>query len=684
MKRSLFLLLTVALFAACTKDVDENLAPDAAHLAAYSKIVGDATPDAIKGAAVVRVSEEVADRIEASETRAGGTRSGIESLDLRLDEIGVNNFHRVFPVDKRFEADHRAAGLHLWYYVTFDRSNDLMAAARTLSLDESIEAVTFDRELKHFGRDNQLIPFSEAAPASETVMPYNDPLLPRQWHYNNDATVPQEALVGADVNAFNAWKIFSADESAREIVVAVLDDPIQTTHPDLQANMWTNPDPEEVALGLVHGANFVVSPETDNNDIHDMSKHIGPLNWELTKVFYNGQDRGYSYLDHGSHTAGTIAAVNNNGIGVAGVAGGKSGQGGNVKLMSCQIFRPIEQSYESQSTMTTTARAFVWAADRGAAISSNSWGYEGTRMTETEFSQMLICTAIDYFIDYNKSDLFGGKGLVIFAAGNSGDINKGVMVWPAAYSRVLAVASIGPNYKPAYYSDYGTWVDISAPGGDPYASSKDTSYDSLGGYGDGCVLSCIIDPKTANTKVQTDRVDAYAWMCGTSMACPHVTGVASLGLAYATKIGKSFSLEEFKSLLLTSTYSLKPYLPSAYGVADMGAGAIDALKFLCNIAGYPVLTVVADGELNQVDLSRIMGGLSTRTLEVEVPQDTKSRLGITSNIALAPAGLWNLQCSNAGAGLITVSTQSDVGGTPVSQTVLLVAKATESSNGGWL
>lgn len=690
MKRSLFLLLTVALFAACTKDFNENSVADAETQAAYAKI-SVPMPTAIPGMVVLRVDEAAADRIESGVTRSGGTRSGIESLDMRLDEVGVENFHRVFPVDDRFEADHRAAGLHLWYYVTFDQKSDLMAVARVLSLDENIESLSFNHTQKHFGRDAQMIPLSQGT-RGETEMPYNDPLLPLQWHYNNDASVSKIAKVGADVNAFEAWKVFSADENAPEIIVAVVDEPVQATHPDLQDNMWVNPDPAEVARGLVHGANFAAVQQPSNEDWYDPTNtdFVAPLNWELTKVFKNGQSQGYAYMDHGSHVAGTIAAVNNNGIGVGGVAGGKSGKGGNVKIMSCQIYRPIEQSHETESTDICTARALVWAADRGAAIANNSWGYEGATLDEDYFKKMAVCAGIDYFIDFNKSTVFGGKGLLFFSAGNSGDVNKGKKTcWPGAYSRVLGVSAIGPDYTPAYYSDYGPWVDLSAPGGDPYKSNDYTSaapYNSLGSYGDGCVLSTIIDPKTANTKNQpkTPRTDAYAWSCGTSMSCPHAVGVAALGAAYAASINKTFTLEEYKSMLLTSTISLKPYLSAAYGAADMGAGAIDALKLLCNIAGYPAVTVLADGELNEVSLKNVMGGVAVRTCMVKVSAEATTRLGITSSIEKAPQGVWRVSCTNPGVALVTVSTQDPVGGTVIAQPVLLVAKSAVTSNGGWL
>lgn len=688
MKRTLLLLLSVALFAACTKDVDENLTPNAEELAAYTKIVGHASTDAVQGMAVIRVSEAVADRIESAVTRSGGTRSGIESLDNRLDEIGVERFMRVFPVDERFEADHRAAGLHLWYYVTFDEKNDLMASARTLSLDENIESVGFDRKLKRMG-EPVMLPLSEVATRA-AEMPYDDPLLEHQWHYNNDGTGPAKAVAGADVNAFNAWEIFDAAGSNPEIVVAVVDEPVQATHPDLAANMWVNPNADEVAKGLTHGANFVVIPKNDADwyDPTDTSdEYVLPLVWELTQVYNaSGSMVGYTYMDHGTHVAGTVAAVNNNGVGVCGVAGGNSADGGCVKIMSCQIYRPISASYEAESSEVCTARALVWAADRGAVVANNSWGYEGATMTEDQFKKQILCSGIDYFIDYNKSDVLGGKGLLIFSAGNSGDVNRGKECWPAAYSRVVSVSAFGPDYTPAFYSDYGKWTSISAPGGDPYSSAStgsDVPYNSLGKYGNGCVLSTIIDPATANTKIETSRTDAYAWMCGTSMSSPHVTGVAALGLAYARKLGVNYTLDEYKSLLLASTFSLSPYMSSPYVATDMGAGGIDALQLLCNIGGYPVLTVTADGEMHSIEVGKLLGGAGTRTCAVD-SSGAKTRLGITTNISVAPAGRWTMACTNPGAALITISTQDPVGGVAVSRKVMLVAKAATTSNGAWL
>ncbi len=195
---------------------------------------------------------------------------------------------------------------------------------------------------------------------------------------------------------------------------------------------------------------------------------------------------------HGTHVAGTIAAVNNNGIGVSGIAGG-SGNDDGVKIMSLQILggAPIEQSY-------------IYAANNGAVISQNSWGY-----TTPGFVDQSVLDAIDYFIDeagaYPGSPMKGG--IVIFASGNSNTLTA---YYPAYYERVMAVSALGPDWKKASYSNYGDWVEISAPGGDQATGPKNG------------VLSTIPDSQ-------------YGYIQGTSMACPHVSGIAALALANRTR-----------------------------------------------------------------------------------------------------------------------------------------------------
>ena len=251
------------------------------------------------------------------------------------------------------------------------------------------------------------------------------------------------------------------------------------------------------------------------------------------------------------NVAGTIAAVNNNGIGVSGVAGG-NGSSNGVKIMSMQILggAEIENSY-------------VYAANNGAVISQNSWGY-----TSPGYFDQSILDAIDYFIeeagDYAGSPMKGG--IVIFAAGNS---NADAEWYPGYYAKTFSVSSIGPEGKRASYSNYGAWVEVSAPGGD-----QDV-YGSKGG-----VLSTIPN-------------NQYAYMQGTSMACPHVSGIAALVLANRTK---QLTSQELWNKLYTGVTDVAEANPDFIGM--LGSGSIDAALAIQNdlgIAPQPVTTLTVTG-----------------------------------------------------------------------------------------
>ncbi|MGI6074561.1 MAG: S8 family serine peptidase [Fermentimonas sp.] len=498
----------------------------------------DEIPLSYPGQIIVKVSEEAADNMDISELGEVSLRSVGGEMGGALRSISTHKVERLFPPAGKYEARTRKAGLHRWYKVEFDENIGLKDAVEIMKNIETVDYV-------------ETVPVVEMLSTAPTyrdiLLPFNDEFLEEQWHYNNTGN-KNGYVMGADINLFKAWEI---ETGKPNVIVCVVDGGVDYTHPDLAQNMWVNEAELNGAPGVDNDNNGYV------NDVHG---------WCFVT---NTSDIVPDADTHGTHVAGTIAAVNNNGIGVSGVAGGNGSPDSGVRIMSAAIFRGTQGGGNAPA-------AIKYGADNGAVICQNSWGYTYTAGQYYGGLSPALKDAIDYFVKYAGCDENGNQrpdspmkgGVVLFSAGND---NVDVEMVPASYEPVIAVASVGPDFGKALYSCYGSWVDIAAPGGDQ------TRFGTI----DGGVLSTLsakfLDPRVIQSGYAKPSGN-YGYYQGTSMACPHVSGVAAL---IASKFGgPGFTNEDLKARLFAGVAPVDIDKYNPYYKGQLGVGLVDAYTAL--------------------------------------------------------------------------------------------------------
>jgi len=420
---------------------------------------------------------------------------GTNSLDALNSKFGVKKIERVikgksrtdfFPTiasrSKVTDAVKYRAELEQWVKLTASDATDLEAMIVAYSQDPNVE----------FAQPNH-IPVLYSVP--------NDPLYPIQWPLHNTGQeypgsiysqetgeyqrVTNTGTPDSDIDAEEAWDISQGEG----VIVAVIDTGVDYNHPDLADNIWINPCED------ING-NGIVDPE-DFNDVDDACPNEQPNGFIddirgydfAESADLNGDGDYTDPLDakdpdpmdihgHGTHVAGTIAAVAND-IGISGVVP-------LGKIMPVKIFG------KKVSSMSVS-NAIAYAVDNGASVLSNSWGYR------FGIEDKLTADAILYAVSKDA--------VVVFAAGND---DTDIKHFPGAQLEVVGVAATDSNDKRAGFSNYGSWVDISAPGVDILSLR---GKDFIMHQGDGSAQ--IVD-------------DKYYIASGTSMAAPHVAGVMAL------------------------------------------------------------------------------------------------------------------------------------------------------------
>ncbi len=352
--------------------------------------------------------------------------------------------------------------------------------------------------------------------AASDTVPTDDPRFAEQWPYRN--TGQSGGTLAADIRLTTAWSVTRGDA---RVIVAIIDGGIDPEHEDLREARWVNQAEQNGRPNVDDDGNGYV------DDVHG---------------YGFGDRRGrIAPSRHGTHVAGVIGAVSHNGVGVAGVAGG-SGSADGVRLMSCAVFGAGSQG--------GFAEAFVYAADHGAVIAQNSWGGGD--------QSVLLEDAIRYFTEragldnsdarFDQNQQVGpmAGGLVVFAAGNDKTDNAR-QAYPASLPNVLSVASTDHDDRRSDFSNYGPWVDLAAPGTDVLSTYPGNDYQTLS---------------------------------GTSMAAPHVSGVAALLVGHYQQPG--LSPDHLRTLLLEGTDPVDDRY-----AGQLGRGRLNAYRALTQDQAEP-------------------------------------------------------------------------------------------------
>lgn len=469
-----------------------------------------------RGVIRVKLQPEVALKVgSAPRMQAHGVvTTGVTPLDRAARDVKAISIKPMLPYAAKFARQRAKYGLDRWYVVSFDESVSPDEARKIFAATAGVEKseTVMPMSLKEGNGNFRKLDRSKVAKAS-AQMPFNDPFLPNQWHYQNFGTIPY-SVEGADINLFEAWKSVTG---SKDVLVAIIDGGVDYTHEDLAPNMYVNTAELNGKEGVDDDGNGYV------DDIYG---------WN----FCTNEPKIYPH-SHGTHVAGTVAAVNNNGIGVAGVAGGDGSNGSGVKMISCQVFDTRSGTGEGDF-----AAALVYAAEKGATIAQCSWGWP-----TAGYYEQAVLDAIDYFTAEAGSKNMTG-GLCIFAAGNEGKTGD---FYPAAYEKVIGVTAMTSELTPASYSCNGPWADIVAPGG-------------------------LMDYGEAQGVLSTLPNNEYGYNEGTSMATPHVAGVAALVLS---KYGSpTFVNETLRTQLLTSVNDFYGYGNNSSVAGNFGTGYLDAAK----------------------------------------------------------------------------------------------------------
>lgn len=427
--------------------------------------------------------------------------TGIPSIETLITNFEVTRIHKQFG-GSRSPAKKSKVDLSTFYAVRFPPKFDPQEVAAEFSLDPNVEYA-------------QVIGIHEVYPTTP-----NDTSFSTQWALNN--TGQTGGTVDADVDAPEAWDLCQGSSS---VILAIVDTGVDWQHPDLggsgpdyvNGNIWINQAEYSGSTGV----------DDDGNGYID---DIRGWDWVDGETSYYGDDvdtpdnNPMDFNGHGTHCAGIASAITNNSTGVAGLAWGS-------KVMALRV--GWSDRYLGQEVgyvrMDFAAQAIIYATDNGATAINCSWGSSNSGGLKD---------AVDYAL--------ANGVLVVVAAGND---NSSTPDYLGSRGDCIDVAATDDEDIRASFSNYGTWVDVSAPG----VSIYNTYYN------------------------HTSSSHTYVSLSGTSMAAPHVVGLIGLIKAYEP----SLSATEIETAITGSTDNIDGKNPG-YG-GELGTGRINAYSALSSI-----------------------------------------------------------------------------------------------------
>ena len=439
---------------------------------AETAAVGNASPDApfVPGEVIVRYKTTTSDFAAAS----------IESV--QLDSLGAE-----------VTDDFSAEGLKGMQMIDVNDNVSVQQAISELEKSSYVEYAEPNYIISLSLPANPEPPGPEPVSALSVSGAPNDARFSEQWSLLNTGQTGGKA--GSDINMVSAYGLSTGSSG---VVVAIIDTGVDYTHPDLANNIWTNPG------------------EIPNNGIDDDGNgYIDDIHgWD----FINNDNDPMDDNGHGTHCAGVVGAVGNNGVGISGI-------NQNVKIMPLKFM-----GKDGNGDIAAALNAIAYARKMGANVISCSWG--GTAKSQA-LGDAVTAT--------NK--------LIVCAAGNSGTNNDVIQHYPSGFdsAQILSVAASDASDGIPSYSNYGpASVDVAAPG-DWILSTYPTAL----GY-------------------------QYIKMKGTSMAAPHVSGLAALLLS----VKPGLSVPELKQLIMDKSDKVP-----AFSGKIVSGGRIDAYQSLSAAVG---------------------------------------------------------------------------------------------------